>query len=133
MKNNYNRFHYPLPSNVIPGGKHYLLVDPTDRYFGINLQKNVEFKRQTLIKSSRTKHLEDKKNLMIKNKNLLASKYQDKEARREAALAILKEMNEEEAENKKRRTSENQERKEKSSEEEEVEEEGKREINEDSE
>lgn len=90
-------FLFPLPKEVIPRGKHVLIEDSSNRYFGINLQKSTEFNKQSLVQSFRTKHLEKQQEKIAENKREIANQYLDKLAKREAALAILKEFEEEEA------------------------------------
>ena len=90
------RFYYPLPGNVLPEGQHRVLKDPTERYYGINLQKKVEFKKQTLVKSNRTKELELEEQLIGEQMDRLAKSHLDKKARKEAAERMLEDIRKEE-------------------------------------
>jgi hypothetical protein len=71
-----------------------LLVDVSGRYYGINLQKKAEFKKQSLVASKRTTYLEKQDQLVEEKKKLFGQQFMDKKAILEAARRILEENEE---------------------------------------
>jgi hypothetical protein len=71
-------------------------LDPTGKFYGVNLQRKTEFKKQNLVISKRTKHLNAHDLKIEEKKKEIANQYLDDQSRREAALRILQELDQKE-------------------------------------
>jgi hypothetical protein len=71
-------------------------MDPTGKFYGVNLQKKIEFKKQNLVLSKRTTYLNKHDMKIEEKKKEIANQYFDDQSRREAALRILQELDQKE-------------------------------------
>lgn len=88
------RFSYPLPSDVLPEGKHHILVDASDQYFGMNAQKRSQFVNQALLTSERTKQINLTNARADKEKEKISRLFVDDIARELACKKMLLEFEE---------------------------------------
>lgn len=91
---NFIRFKYPLPKDALSNGKHKLIEDPSNQYFGIVLQKKAEFKQKALVVSERSREKKRKEEAESEIKKKLASQLLDDEAQYEYCQKMLKELGE---------------------------------------
>jgi len=73
-------FRFPLPKDVLPGGKHKLIEDPSEQYFGIRMQKMAEFKQKALVTSERSKEKKRMEMAEEQVKKKIATQILDEEA-----------------------------------------------------
>lgn len=76
----------------MPGGKHALLIDPTEEHFGIRLQKESSFSHKSMVKSARSKEKQRIAKAEEKLKLQIASKILDEEAQYEYCKKMLDEI-----------------------------------------
>lgn len=88
------RFSYPLPSDVLPEGKHHVLVDASGQYFGMNAQKRSQFVNQALLTSERTKQINLTNARADKEKEKISRLFVDDIARELACKKMLLEFEE---------------------------------------
>jgi len=87
-------FRYPLPKDVLPGGKHKLIEDPSEQYFGIRLQKRAEFKQKALVTSERSKEKRRMELAEEEVKKKIATQILDEEAQFQYCQKMIKEISE---------------------------------------
>jgi len=86
------RFKYPLPADVIPNGKHTMLVDPSGEYFGIKLQKISKFQNQVMVQSKRSLEKEKVREEEIKKKLQLGTQFLDDKVKLSVLQNQLREL-----------------------------------------
>lgn len=87
-------FRFELPKEVIPDGKHELIQDPTDAYFGIKMQKKSEFTRRAMVTSARSKEKQAQDEADARAKARLANQFLDDEAAYAYCQKFMQEMEE---------------------------------------
>lgn len=86
-------FRFELPKEVIPNGRHELIQDPSESYFGIRMQKKAEFAKKSMVTSSRSKEKQDREEAEARAKNRLANQFLDDEAKLAYCEKFMQEMN----------------------------------------
>lgn len=87
------RFRYALPKEVLANGKHELIIDPSDTYFGVRMQKRIEFTKRTLVTSARSQEKARLQEAQERFKEKLANQYLDEEAKFAYCQQYMEEMN----------------------------------------
>jgi len=87
------QFQYPLPREVLSGGQHRLLVDPTEQYFGIRLQKKSIFSNRALVTSMRSREIQREKQAEEEQKKKFANQILDEEAQYQFCQKMLDQLN----------------------------------------
>jgi len=86
------RFKFSLPADVIPGGKHTMLVDPSGEFFGIKLQKLSKFQNQVMVQSKRSRETDKLREEEIKKKLQIGTQFLDDGAKKLFYESKLKEL-----------------------------------------